>query len=172
MPYTAAYTRKELIANIKAINKIEGPLSIGQSLSIPVAWKEPLKARTVTRPRDFPAKGLYMNPSSAGTRFIFDSAERLKNLGCNTIVFDAKDDLGAITYPSPIRRAYCPEEKYYPNIEELPKLVEFLHRMGIHVAAGWWCSTIPSCRGTGPSGASTGRRTGSTLRTRMSRNTS
>ncbi|HPD20612.1 MAG: putative glycoside hydrolase [Desulfomonilia bacterium] len=135
MPYTAAYTRKELIANIKAINKIEGPLSIGQSLSIPVAWKEPLKARTVTRPRDFPAKGLYMNPSSAGTRFIFDSAERLKNLGGNTIVFDAKDDLGAITYPSPIRRAYCPEEKYYPNIEELPKLVEFLHRMGIHVAA-------------------------------------
>jgi hypothetical protein len=135
MPYTAAYTRRELIAGIRTINKIEGPLSIGQSLRIPVAWKEPVKARTVTRPRDFPAKGLYMNPSSAGTRFIFDSAERLKNLGGNTIVFDAKDDLGAITYPSPIRRAYCPEEKYYPNIEELPKLVEYLHRMDIHVAA-------------------------------------
>ncbi len=135
MPYTAAYTRRELIAGIRAINKIDGPLSIGQSLRIPVAWKEPVKARTVTRPSDFPAKGLYMNPSSAGTRFIFDSAERLKSLGGNTIVFDAKDDLGAITYPSPIRRDYCPEEKYYPNIEELPKLVEYLHRMDIHVAA-------------------------------------
>ncbi len=135
MPYTAAYTRRELIASIRAINKIDGPLSIGQSLRIPVAWKEPVKARTVTRPRDFSAKGLYMNPSSAGTRFIFDSAERLKSLGGNTIVFDAKDDLGAITYPSPIRRTYCPDEKYYPNIEELPKLVEYLHRIDIHVAA-------------------------------------
>lgn len=135
MPYTAAYTKRELIASIKAINKIDGTLSIGQSLSIPVAWKEPVKPKTVIKPKNFPAKGLYMNPSSAGTRFIFDSADKLRKQGGNTIVFDAKDDLGAITYPSPIRAKYCPSEKYTPNIEELPKLIEYLHRMGIHVAA-------------------------------------
>ena len=135
MPYTAAYTKKELIASIRAINRIEGPLSIGQCLSIPVAWKEPVRPRTVAKPKNFPAKGLYMNPSSAGTRFIFDSADKLRMFGGNTIVFDAKDDMGAITFPSPIRAKYCPNEKYHPNIEELPKLIEYLHRMDIHVAA-------------------------------------
>ncbi|HOK28818.1 MAG TPA: putative glycoside hydrolase, partial [Methanomassiliicoccaceae archaeon] len=100
-----------------------------------MSFSEPVRARTVPRPKEFPARGLYMNPSSAGTRFIFESARRLRELGGNTIVFDAKDDLGAITYPSSIPGRYCPEEKYHPNIEDLHKLIEFLHRMDIHVVA-------------------------------------
>jgi len=135
MPYTAAYTKKELINNIKEINKIDGSLSLGQTLSIPVIWDQPLKPRTITKPKIFVAKGLYMNTSSAGTRFILDSAAKLKKFGGNTLVFDAKDDLGAITFPSSIRAKYCPGEKYTPNIEELPKMIEYLHRSGIHVVA-------------------------------------
>lgn len=135
MPYTAAYTKKELINSIKEINKLDKPLSLGQTLSIPVAWDQPLKPKTITKPKDFVAKGLYMNPSSSGTRIILDSASRLKKFGGNTLVFDAKDDLGAITFPSPLRAKYCPGEKYTPNIEELPKLIEYLHRAGIHVVA-------------------------------------
>lgn len=135
MPYTAAYTKKELINSIRFVNKIDGPLSLGQTLTIPVAWKEPLKPRTVTKSREYVAKGLYMNTSSSGTRFIFDSASKLRKGGGNTIVFDAKDDMGAITYPSSIPAKYCPNEHYTPNIEELPKLVDYLHRQGIHVVA-------------------------------------
>ncbi len=135
MPYTAAYTKKELINSIIDINKLDGPLSPGQALSIPVVWDQPLKPRTMTKPKEFVAKGLYMNPSSSGTRIILDSAAKLKKLGGNTLVFDAKDDLGAITFPSQIREKYCPNEKYFPNIEELPKMIEYLHREGIHVVA-------------------------------------
>lgn len=135
MPYTAAYTKKELINSIRAINNITGTLSLGQNLKIPVAWKEPLKPRTISKSKDYVAKGLYMNTSSSGTRFIFDSATKLKKLGGNTIVFDAKDDMGAITYPSTIPGKYSPNEKYTPNIEELPKLVDYLHRLSIHVVA-------------------------------------
>ncbi|MGD0209873.1 MAG: putative glycoside hydrolase [Desulfomonilia bacterium] len=135
MPYTAAYTKRELITNIKDINKINGALSLGQSLSIPVVYNQPLKPKTITKPKDFTARGLYMNPSSAGTHFILDSATRLRKFSGNTLVFDAKDDSGAITFPSTIRAKYCPNEKYTPNIEELPKMIEYLHRMGIHVAA-------------------------------------
>ncbi|HVN70879.1 MAG TPA: putative glycoside hydrolase, partial [Desulfomonilia bacterium] len=69
------------------------------------------------------------------TRFILDSAEKLRRLGGNTLVFDAKDDMGAITYHSPIPAKYCPNEHYTPNIEELPKMIEFLHHQGIHVVA-------------------------------------
>jgi hypothetical protein len=135
MPYTAAYTKKELITSIMAINGITGPLSLGQTLRIPVVWNQPLKPKTVPKTKDFVACGVYINPSSAGTRFILDTAYKLRQHGGNTIVFDAKDDCGAITYPSPIPAKYCPNEHYTPNIEELPKLIEYLHRMGIHVVA-------------------------------------
>jgi hypothetical protein len=134
-PLTTAYTKRELIASIKEINKLNGPLSLGQSLNIPVAYGQPLKPRINPKPKDFTAMGLYMNPSSAGTRIILESAEKLRKLGGNTLVFDAKDDSGAITFPSPIPARYCPDEHYTPNIEDLPKMIEFLHRMGIHVVA-------------------------------------
>jgi len=135
MPYTAAYTKRELIAGIREMNMITGPISPGQSLNIPVAWNQPLKPETITKPTDFSARGLYMTSYSAGTRFILESADRLRESGGNTLVFDAKDDMGAITYPSPIPAKYCPSERYTRNIEELPKMIEFLHRMDIHVVA-------------------------------------
>lgn len=135
LPYTAAYTKRELIAGIKEINKISDTLSPGQILSIPVVWDQPLKPETITKPKDFMAMGLYMNSSSAGTRFILDSAAKLRGSGGNTLVFDAKDDMGAITFPSPIPAKYSPAERYAPTIEALPKMIEFLHRMGIHVVA-------------------------------------
>lgn len=133
MPLTAAYTKKELINSIKAINNITGPLSLGQSLTIPIAWDQPIKPKIVKKQKEYVAKGLYMNTSSSGTRFIFDSATKLKKYGGNTIVFDAKDDMGAITYPSTIPDRYAPNENYTPNIEELPKLIDYLHRIGTHV---------------------------------------
>jgi hypothetical protein len=135
MPYTAAYTMRELIADIKEINKITGTLSPGQSLSIPVIRDQPLKPKIIPKKKDFVAKGLYMNSSSAGTRVILDSAERLRKSGGNTLVFDAKDDMGAIAFHSPIPAKYCPNERYTPSIAELPKMIEYLHRMGIHVVA-------------------------------------
>lgn len=135
MPYTEAYTKKELIAGIKEMNMIAGPISPGQSLSIPVVWNQPLKPVTISKPADFSARGLYMTSYSAGSRFILESADRLRESGGNTLVFDAKDDIGAITYPSSIPGKYCPNARYRRNIEELPKMIEFLHRMDIHVVA-------------------------------------
>jgi hypothetical protein len=135
LPYTSAYTKKELLNTIKDLNSITGSLSPGQTIKIPIAWSQPLKPRTVPKPKTFIAKGIYINPSNAGTRFILESAEKLKQCGGNTIVFDAKDDLGAITFRSDIPKKYYPNENYTPNIEELPKMIELLHRMGIHVVA-------------------------------------
>ena len=135
LPYTAAYTKKELVNSIKSINGIDGNLSPGQTIRVPVVWDAPLKPRTVPKAKNFVAKGVYMNPSSAGTRTILDTGYKLRLSGANTVVFDAKDDLGAITYPSPLKARYFPNEDYTPNIEELPKMIEYLHRMGVHVVA-------------------------------------
>ncbi len=135
MPYTSAYTKKELLNTIKNINGITAGLSPGQTIKIPIAWAQPLRPQAIPKPKDFIAKGLYINTSNAGTRFILDSAERLKQCGGNTIVFDAKDDLGAITFKSDIPKKYCPKENYTPNIEDISKMIELLHRMGMHVVA-------------------------------------
>jgi hypothetical protein len=135
MPLTAAYTKKELVNSIRSINNITHDLSVGQALNIPIAWKEPIKPKAVTKGRDFVAKGLYINTSNSGTRFVFDTAAKLRAVGGNTIVFDAKDDMGAITYHSPIPARYSPNEHYTPNIEDLAKLIDYLHRQGVHVVA-------------------------------------
>lgn len=135
LPLTAAYTKKELVNSIKYVNAFDGTLAPGQVIKVPVAWDAPLKPRTVPKPKTFVATGVYMNPSSAGTRTILNTGYKLRLLGGNTVVFDAKDDLGAITFPSAIPAKYCPQEHYTPNIEELPKMIEYLHRMGVHVVA-------------------------------------
>jgi len=135
LPYTAAYTKKELVNSIKSVNGIDGNLSPGQTIRVPVVWDEPLRPKIVPKAKNFVAKGVYMNPSSAGTRTILDTGYKLRLAGANTVVFDAKDDLGAITYASPLKARYFPNEDYTPNIEELPKMIEYLHRMGVHVVA-------------------------------------
>lgn len=135
LPYTSAYTKKELLNTIKSMNNTDGSLSPGQTLKIPIAWTQPLKPHTIAKPKDFVAKGVYINTSNAGTRFILDSAQKLRQCGGNTIVFDAKDDLGAITFKSDIPKRYYPNESYTPNIEDISKMIELLHRMGIHVVA-------------------------------------
>jgi hypothetical protein len=135
MPYTSAYTKKELLNTLKSSNSITGVISPGQIMKIPIAWTQPLKPQAIVKPKDFIAKGIYINTSNAGTRFILDSAERLKQCGGNTIVFDAKDDLGAITFRSDIPKKFCPAENYTPNIEDISKMIELLHRMGMHVVA-------------------------------------
>ncbi len=135
MPYTAAYTKKELINSIRAVNNITNDLSVGQTLNIPIAWREPIRGKAVPKKKDYVAKGVYINTFKSGTRFVFETAARLRKLSGNTIVFDAKDDVGAITYASPIPARYCPNEHYTPNIESLPKLIDYLHRQGVHVVA-------------------------------------
>ncbi|MEN6473578.1 MAG: putative glycoside hydrolase [Syntrophaceae bacterium] len=135
LPYTAAYTKKELVNSIKSINGIDENLSPGQTIRVPVVWDAPLKPKTVPKAKNYMAKGVYMNPSSAGTRTILDTGYKLRLRGANTVVFDAKDDMGAITYPSNLKAKYFPNEDYTPNIEELPKMIDYLHHMGVHVVA-------------------------------------
>lgn len=135
LPYTAAYTKKELFGGIKEINGITGDVRPGQALTIPIVRNRPLRPEAVARPSGFAAKGLYMTAVSASSRFIFDSARRLIESGGNTLVFDAKDDMGLITYESTVAERYALEKRYPPNIPELPKMIESLHSMGIHVVA-------------------------------------
>jgi len=135
-PYTASYTKQELVQDIIEVNKISSQsLSIGQDLVIPVIRDKPLQPRSTARPRDFKAKGVYINQWNAGSRQVFSIADKLKIYGANTIVFDAKDVRGGLSYRSSIPKSFSPLTRYPSGIEDITKLIAYLHLMDIHVVA-------------------------------------
>jgi len=137
LSYSAAYTTDELIRDIEEVNGISSSTDIkpGQAIKIPVISDRPISARSVERPRDFIARGVYINRWTAGSRKVFTIVNRITRVGGNTVVFDAKDVTGSLSYASSIPRIFCPDARYRPTIEDMPKLVDFLHLMGIHVVA-------------------------------------
>ncbi len=137
LDYSAAYTLDELIRDIEEVNGISSSTDIlpGQVIRIPVVGNKPIRARSIKRQRNFVARGVYINKWTAGSRKLFTIANRISRLGGNTIVFDAKDVTGNLSYASRIPRRFCPDARYKPTIEDLPKLVEYLHLMDMHVVA-------------------------------------
>lgn len=136
VPLAASYTRQEFVDEIKRVNGIqENSLSVGRVITIPVVRSEPVRPASVKRPRTFDARGAYANQFTAGSRQILAMGERLKKFGANTVVFDAKEVEGLPTYKSSVPREHLGIASYYYPIEDLAKLVEYLHERGIHVVA-------------------------------------
>lgn len=136
IPLAASYTRQDFVEEIKKVNGIsEGELSIGRLIIIPVVRSEPLKPVTVKRSRSFEAKGAYANQFTAGSRQILAMGEKLRSHGANTVVFDAKEVEGLPTYRSSVPREHLGIDSYSCPIEDVAKLVCYLHDRGIHVVA-------------------------------------
>jgi len=136
LPYAASYTRDEFVEDIKSLNNISAQgISIGQVLSIPVVRNQPVRPAIVKKARSYEAKGAYANQWTAGSRQIFSLGEKLRKGGANTIVFDAKEVPGPPTYKSSVPQAYTGRSSSPTSIEDMPKLVDYLHKRGIHVVA-------------------------------------
>jgi hypothetical protein len=131
-----AYTRQEFVEKIRDANQLgEKGLSVGRTITIPLVRSEPVKPCSVKRPKNFAARGAYINQFTAGTRQVFAIARRLKACGGNTIVFDAKEVEGLPTYGSVVPRTHLGIASYGHAIEDIAKLVDYLHAMDVHVAA-------------------------------------
>jgi hypothetical protein len=131
-----AYTRQEFVEKIWDANQLgEKGLSVGRTITIPLVRSEPVKPCSVKRPKNFAARGAYINQFTAGTRQVFAIARRLKACGGNTIVFDAKEVEGLPTYGSVVPRTHLGIASYGHAIEDIAKLVDYLHAMDVHVAA-------------------------------------
>lgn len=136
LPYTASYTREELINDICTLNALHSTvISVGQALIIPVIRDEPLKACRKAREKDFAARGLYVNQKNAGTREAFALAEKLRRFDANTVVFDVKEVHGALAYKSSIPGSFASISSYPTSIEEIAKLIDYLHKTDVHVVA-------------------------------------
>jgi hypothetical protein len=135
-PLSESYTKGEFVDEIKKLNNIgiKG-LSPGQVLTIPVVRTEPVKPRSVKRPKTFKALGLYANQWTAGSRQVLSISEQIKKYGANTMVFDAKEVQGLPTYKSAVQQQYTGLSSYNYSIKDIAKLVDYLHKKNIHVVS-------------------------------------
>lgn len=133
--FTEHYTYPKLAADIRAKNGLARPLKIGEWLEIPKVRQTPPAPSLVKRDKTFPAVGVYVTGTTAGSESLWSIVKQLKAHGGNTVVFDAKDMNGAISYRSEVPLAK--ELKAYGGgmIHDMPKMIERLHREGIHTVA-------------------------------------
>ena len=135
-PLSESYTKGEFVDEIKKLNNIgiKG-ISPGQVLTIPVVRTEPVKPRSVKRPKTFKALGLYANQWTAGSRQVLSISEQIKKYGANTMVFDAKEVQGLPTYKSAVQQQFTGLSSYDYSIKDIAKLVDYLHKKNIHVVS-------------------------------------
>lgn len=83
--------------------------------------------------RNFIAKGIYISGNTAGSKRIFELVDKLLQCGGNTIVFDAKDVDGMVTYNSNSYLVKKVQGDRTPPIKNIKKLIDELHKKGIYI---------------------------------------
>jgi hypothetical protein len=133
--YTNYYTVPGMIDGLVKRNKSQSAyIGAGQKVIINNVRKAPPEPQTVVVPKNFVARGVYITHTVAGSGYIFRITKEMKKLNMNTVVIDAKDMDGHLSYKSeiPLAKEIGATGKY-PPIRNLKKLVEMLHNDGFHV---------------------------------------
>ncbi|MEB3330530.1 MAG: putative glycoside hydrolase [Candidatus Sericytochromatia bacterium] len=132
---TDFYTYPKLAQAIRNVNQANRPLKIGEWLTIPRVRQAPPKASLVKRDKSFPAKGIYVTGTTAGSEMLWSLVKDLKAHGGNTVVFDAKDMSGVVSYDTAVPLARAIKAYRGGMIHDLPKMLARLHDEGIHAVA-------------------------------------
>ncbi|WP_218079331.1 putative glycoside hydrolase [Anthocerotibacter panamensis] len=136
LPYTDYYTVNELITALKKENGLTSDFIYpGDELKIPIVRTQRIRNRTVPVPRDFEVRGIYVTSWSSGSQRLLALAEKFKQLGGNTIIFDGKDFNGIVTFESDNELAHTIKAVGPHPIRDLAKMIDRLHRMGFHIVA-------------------------------------
>jgi hypothetical protein len=130
---TSYLTSSELAEAIRGANgNLQGTfLKSGQNVVIPGMLDSPVVEKSITVPRDFEVRAVYLTGVMAGSDRGLKIIRRWRELGGNAVVFDVKDSDGIvnIAFDNPLVGAH------HPYIHDLPKLTRFLHRQGMHAIA-------------------------------------
>lgn len=133
--YTDYYTTTGMSEGLHKLNKL-GSVYVGkgQKIIIDKVRKEPPNPKTIAKPKNFEARGVYITHTVAGGGYIFKIAKEMKKLNMNALVIDAKDMDGHLAYKSNIPLAKeIGATSNRPPIRDLKKLIEMLHKDGFHV---------------------------------------
>ncbi len=134
LPLTEELTVSDLVEKIRALSGIKGSLiRPHQRLVIPLVRHTPVAAKTVPKQIDFDARGIYVNRYSMACQKVKRLARMLIASGGNTIILDGKDMSGNLSYPSRVNLAREIGAGSRPVTRDLAKLINYLHKMDIHV---------------------------------------
>ncbi|HEY9898889.1 MAG TPA: putative glycoside hydrolase [Pantanalinema sp.] len=132
---TDYYTRPSLEKALLSKNGLKGWIPVGKRIEIPGVRASAVVPKRVPKPRTFDARGIYVTQTSAGTERVFTLVNQMKPHGLNTVVFDVKDMDGHLAYDSRVPLAVSTGASKGAIIRDVPKLVDRLHRQGVHVVA-------------------------------------
>ncbi len=135
--YTDYYRAGSLASAIREYNGIRGSkIPAGTALLIPgpapALRHDP---RNLAMPPLIEARGLYFTGTSIGGRKILGNLDRYRELGINTIVFDAKDIGGDISYFSRVPEVQRLDTHEKRSIDNMEKFIRTLKENGFYTVA-------------------------------------
>lgn len=130
------YSDDDMLAAVRRANNLQTNLvRPGRELIVPLAAVA-LPAPVARRVADGAAvRGLYLAGPACGVSTVLDRVDRFIAAGGNTVVFDAKDVDGAVSYRSADALAGWGRGRAAPVIPSLPAMVDRFHARGLHVVA-------------------------------------
>ena len=132
--HTSYMTGAELESALReANNKPKGNgLKPGEDIIIPGYETQPIVEHSVTVPKNFEVRAIYLTGTMAGSDHGIRIIRRWHDLGGNAVVFDIKDSDGSvnIVFDHPL----APKVKHH-SIANLPKFIRFLHSENMHAIA-------------------------------------
>jgi hypothetical protein len=135
--YTDYFRASSLASEIRSYNGLRGSdVPKDTALLIPGSAPALLPyVKNSTMPGLITSRGLYFSGTSVGNNTILKNLERYRELGINTIVFDAKDITGIVNYNSrvPEVREYETDEKR--SIDNMEKFIRILKMNGFYTVA-------------------------------------
>ncbi len=130
------YFEDDFAGEIARSARKEGGFRPGNKIHVPHLVTEPFKSADDERigtPEDNVVKGLYIRGATAAKPFFLFILDQMSKRGINSIVLDAKDYDGPITYASKVPLAIETGAAKGPPIRDLGRVIRFVHKKGIRV---------------------------------------
>ncbi len=130
---TAYLTSSELAEAIRELNgnRSTNILKNGEQITIPGILPAPIVEKTVTVPKDFEVRAIYLTGIMAASDHGLRIIRHWREVGGNAVVFDIKDSDGSVTIP--FEHPLLGKHQVY--IHDLPKFIHFLHSENMHAIA-------------------------------------
>ncbi len=133
---TGHYSLDDMLVAVRRANDLQTSLlRPGQVLLIPAA-SQAVTAAVARKVADgAEVRGIYLTGPACGVSSVLQRVDRFIAAGGNTVVFDAKDIDGAVSFRSADPLASWGTGRTAPVIPSLPGMLEQFHRRGLHVVA-------------------------------------
>jgi hypothetical protein len=130
------YFEDDFGAEIAKSARKEGGFRAGNKIHVPHLVAEPFKSADAERigtPEDKVVKGLYIRGATSTKPFFLFILDQMSKRDINSIVLDAKDYDGPVTYRSNVPLAVETGAAKGAPIHDLSRVIRFVHKKGIRV---------------------------------------